>query len=229
MSTNNGLYLLMFTLVITTIMIIFRTKKAIQVTKVNVKKTIIFSAYFVAISSFLVYNSFVIDNVPVVYVIPYLAVVVVASYCSYRYSRRTLSFVKLPNSDDGNPAVYVRGGLSIFLLYVAALTIRIAINFLFIGSEKLYFNNQQTILGNGTATVIMPMVHTDPATTVLSSYNYGLASYRWCGFGFRKKCERSKILLSREREKDVLTLRLADLTFMASFYEIKLRTYISQV
>ncbi len=119
----------MFTLVITTIMIIFRTKKAIQGTKVNVKKTIIFSAYFVAISSFLVYNSFVIDNVPVVYVIPYLAVVVVASYCSYRYSRRTLSFVKLPNSDDGNPAVYVRGGLSIFLLYVAALTIRIAINF----------------------------------------------------------------------------------------------------
>ena len=168
MSTNNGLYLLMFTLVITTIMIIFRTKKAIQGTKVNVKKTIIFSAYFVAISSFLVYNSFVIDNDPVVYVIPYLAVVVVASYCSYRYSRRTLSFVKLPNSDDGNPAVYVRGGLSIFLLYVAALTIRIAINFLFIGSEKLYFNNQQIILGNGTATVIMPMVHTDPATTVLA-------------------------------------------------------------
>ena len=167
MSTNNGLYLLMFTLVITTIMIIFRTKKAIQGTKVNVKKTIIFSAYFVAISSFLVYNSFVIDNVPVVYVIPYLAVVVVASYCSYRYSRRTLSFVKLPNSDDGNPAVYVRGGLSIFLLYVAALTIRIAINFVFIGSEKLYFNNQQTILGNGTATDIIPMVHIYAATTVL--------------------------------------------------------------
>lgn len=168
MSTNNGPYLLLFTLVITTIIITFRIKKAIQGTKVNVKKTIIFSAYFVAISSFLVYNSFLVDNVPVVYVIPYLADAVAASYCSYRYSRRTLSFVKIPNSDDGNPAVYVRGGLSIFLLYVAALTIRIATNFLFIGSEKLYFNNQQTILGNGTTTVIMPMVHTDPATTVLA-------------------------------------------------------------
>lgn len=54
------------------------------------------------------------------------------------------------------------------MLYVAALTIRIAINFLFIGSEKLYFNSQQTILGNGTATDIMPMVQTDPATTVLA-------------------------------------------------------------
>jgi len=101
----------MFTLVITTIIIIFRIKNAIHGTKVNVKKTIIFSAYFVAISSFLVYNSFLIGNVPIVYVIPYLAVVIAASYCSYRYSRRTLSFVKLPKSDDGNSAVYVRGGL----------------------------------------------------------------------------------------------------------------------
>jgi len=167
MSTNNGLYLLMFTLVITTIMIIFRTKKAIQGTKVNVKKTIIFSAYFVAISSFLVYNSFLVGGVPVVYAVPYFAVVVAAAYCSYIYSKRTLSFLKLP-SEDGTSVIYVKGGLSIFLLYVAALTIRIAINFLFIGSEKLYFNNQQTILGNGTATVIMPMVHTDPATTVLA-------------------------------------------------------------
>ncbi|MDQ6668547.1 MAG: hypothetical protein M3Y53_10035 [Thermoproteota archaeon] len=158
----------MFMLVITTILIIFRIKNAIHGTKVNVKKTIIFSAYFLAIASFLVYNSFLIGNVPIVYVILYLAVVVAASYCSYRYSRRTLSFVKLPNGDDGNSAVYVRGGLSIFLVYVVSLTIRIAINFLFIGSEKLYFNNQQTILGNGTAIDIMPMVHIDPATTVLA-------------------------------------------------------------
>jgi hypothetical protein len=36
--TNYGLYLLMFTLVITTIIIIFRIKKAIHGTKVNVNK-----------------------------------------------------------------------------------------------------------------------------------------------------------------------------------------------
>jgi len=157
----------MFTLVFTTIIIIFRLKKAIQGTKVSVKKTIIFSAYFVAISSFLVYNSFLVGGVPVVYAAPYFAVVVVAAYCSYIYSKRTLSFSKLP-SYDGNSVIYVKGGLSIFLLYIAALTIRIAINFLFIGSEKLYFNDQQTILGNGTVTDIMPMVHIDAAATVLA-------------------------------------------------------------
>jgi hypothetical protein len=167
LSANSGLYLLLFTLVITTIIIIFRIKKAIQGTKVNVKKTIIFSAYFVAISSFLVYNSFLVGGVPVVYALPYFTVVVAAAYCSYIYSKRTLSFLKLP-TDDGNSVIYVKGGLPIFLLYVAALTIRIAINLLFIGSEKLYFNNQQTILGNGTVTDIMPMVHIDAGTTVLA-------------------------------------------------------------
>jgi hypothetical protein len=89
LSTNNGLYLLLFTLVITTIIIIFRIKKAIQGTKVNVKKTIIFSAYFVAISSFLVYNSFLVGGVPVVYAVPYFAIVVAAAYCSYIYSKST--------------------------------------------------------------------------------------------------------------------------------------------
>jgi hypothetical protein len=157
----------MFTLVFTTIIIIFRLKKAIQGTKVSVKKTIIFSAYFVAISSFLVYNSFLVGGVPVVYALAYFAVVVAAAYCSYIYSNRTLSFLKLP-TDDGNSVIYVKGGLPIFLLYIAAVTIRIAINFLFIGSEKLYFNNQQTIFGNRTATAIMPMIHSDAATTVLA-------------------------------------------------------------
>ena len=150
------------------IIIVLRIRKAIQGTKVNVKKTTIFSVYLVTTSSFLVYNSFLIGTVPVVYVIPYLAVVVAAIYCSYIYSKRTLSFLKLPDSNSGNSVIYVRGGLSIYFLYVAALTIRIAINFLFIGSEKFYFNNQQTILGNATATVIMPMFHIDPATTILA-------------------------------------------------------------
>jgi hypothetical protein len=76
--------------------------------------------------------------------------------------------LKLPDSNSGNSAIYVKGGLPIYFLYVGALTIRIVIDFLFIGSEGFYFNNQQTILGNGTATVIMPMFHIDPGTTILA-------------------------------------------------------------
>jgi hypothetical protein len=140
-----------------------------QGTKVSVKKTIIFSAYYLAIASFLVYNSFLIGSVPFVYVVPYSAVVIAAGYGSYRYSKRILSFWKLSTNGDGSSTIYSKGGLAIYLLYVAALIVRSAINFIFIGSEKFYFNNQEAILENGTAILIMPpLVHTDPTTTILA-------------------------------------------------------------
>ncbi|MGB8938444.1 MAG: hypothetical protein WCC17_25405 [Candidatus Nitrosopolaris sp.] len=102
---------MIFTFAIIIIISVLRIRRAIQGTKVNVKKTIIFSAYLVAISSFLVYNSFLIGSVPVVYVIPYFVVVVVAAiYCSYVHSKRTLSFLKSPVNTNDNSAIYVKGG-----------------------------------------------------------------------------------------------------------------------
>jgi hypothetical protein len=169
MYVNNGFFSLIFTFVIIIIISVLRIKRSIQGTKVNVKKTIIFSAYFVAITSFLLYNSFLIGSVAVLYVIPYFVVVIVTIYYSYIYSKRSLSFLKLPDSKGGNSAMYVKGGLSMYFLYVAALTIRVVINFLFTGSERFYFNKEQTILGNENATAIMPMFHTNPAMMTLTS------------------------------------------------------------
>jgi hypothetical protein len=141
-----------------------------QGTKVSVKKTIIFSAYYLAIASFLVYNSFLIGSVPFVYVVPYSAVVIAAGYGSYRYSKRILSFWKLSTNGDGSSTIYSKGGLAIYLLYVAALIVRSVINFIFIGSEKFYFNNQQAILENGSSAILImpPLIHTDPTTTILA-------------------------------------------------------------
>src|SRR5215472_649045 len=169
MYVNNGIFSLIFTFVIIMIISVLRIRRSIQGTKVNVEKTMIFSAYFVAITSFLVYNSFLIGSVAVLYVIPYSAVVIVTIYYSYIHSKRSLSFLKLPDSKGGNSAIYVKGGLSMYFLYVAALTIRVVINFLFVGSEKFYFNKEQTILGNKNATAIMPMLHTNPAMMTLAS------------------------------------------------------------
>ena len=167
MYVNNGFFSLIFTFVIIIIISVLRIRRSIQGTKVNVKKTIIFSAYFVAITSFLVYNSFLIGSVAVLYVVPYFVVVIVTIYCSYIYSKRSLSFLKSLDGNDGNSAIFVKGGLSTYFLYVAALTIRVVINFLFIGSERFYFNKEQTIIGNASA--IMPMFHTNPAMMTLTS------------------------------------------------------------
>lgn len=169
MNVNNGIFSLIFTFVIITIISVLRIKRSTQGTKVSVKKTIVFSAYFVVITSFLVYNSFLIGSVAVLYVIPYFAAVIVTIYYSYIHSKRSLSFLKLPDSKGGNSAIYVKGGLSMYFLYVAALTIRVVINFLFVGSERFYFNKEQTILGNENATAIMPILHTNPAMMTLGS------------------------------------------------------------
>jgi hypothetical protein len=169
MYVNNGFFSLISTFVIIIIISVLRIRRSIQGTKINVKKTIIFSAYFVVITSFLVYNSFLIGSVAVLYVIPYFAVVIVTMYYSYIYSKRSLSFWNLPDSNGGNSAIYVKGGLFMYFLYVAALTIRVVINFLFIGSERFYFNKEQTLLGNENVTAIMPMLHTSPAMMTLAS------------------------------------------------------------
>jgi hypothetical protein len=169
MYVNNGFFSLILTFVIIIIISVLRIRRSIQGTKVNVKKTIVFSAYFVAVTSFLVYNSFLIGSVAVLYVIPYFAVVIVTIYYSYIHSKRSLSFLKLPDSKGGNSAIYVKGGLSMYFLYVAALTIRVVVNFLFVGSERFYFNKEQTILGNENATAIMPFLHTNPAMMTLVS------------------------------------------------------------
>jgi hypothetical protein len=177
LSDNNtfAFSLLIVTFAITIIIIIFRIRKVVQGTKVSVKKTIIFSAYYLAIASFLVYNSFLIGSVPFVYAVPYSVVVVASGYCSYKYSKRIVSFWKLSTNGDENSSstIYVKGGLAIYLLYVVALIVRSAINFLFIGSEKFYFNSQQAILENGSnsssAILIMPpLIHTGSATTILA-------------------------------------------------------------
>ena len=115
-----------------------------------------------------------VSSVPFTYVIPYSAVVVTSGYGSYKYSKRILSFWKLSTNGDENSnasTIYAKGGLAIYLLYVVALIVRSAINFIFLGSEKFNFNNQQTILENSSSGAILimpPLIHTGSATMILA-------------------------------------------------------------
>ena len=138
-SSVNAFFPLLLMFIIIALIIILRVRKVVQGTKVDIKKTIIFSAYFIAIASFLVYNSFLVGDVPFVYIVPYFAIAVTAAYFSYIYSKSALSFWELPatsNNRSSSTVTYAKGGLSIYIVYVVALTIRIAINFLFIGSNN---------------------------------------------------------------------------------------------
>jgi hypothetical protein len=164
----------MFMFIIMALIIILRIRKVIQGTKVDTKKTIIFLIYFIAITSFLVYNSFLIAGIPFVYIVLYFAIAVTAVYCSYMYSKSALSFWELPTSGNNigsNPTVtYTKGGLSIYIVYIVALSIRIMINFLFIGSDKLYFNNNQPLANDTTSAILImpPLLGTNSTTTLFA-------------------------------------------------------------
>jgi hypothetical protein len=55
-------------------------------------------------------------------------------------------------------------------VYEVALTIRITINFLFIGSNKLYFNNNQLLANDTTSAIFImpPLLGTNSTTTLFA-------------------------------------------------------------
>jgi hypothetical protein len=77
---------------------------------------------------------------PVTYAIPYTITAVLSTYTSYVYSKKSLLFWKQDSS------YYVKGGLILYFLYVVALSIRIAINFLFVGYQEVMLNQQGDII-----------------------------------------------------------------------------------
>ena len=129
----------------------------LQGTKISIRKSILFSAYYIVITSFLIYNSFLLA-VPVTYAIPYALAALLSTYISYVYSKRRLLFWKQDSID-----VYVKGGIALYLLYVIALSIRIAINFIFIGYQEVTLNQQGDMI-----IINRPIINTTSELTTLS-------------------------------------------------------------
>ena len=137
----SSIYIVAFVIsfAITSIIIVIRIRKVLQGTKISIRKSVLFSAYFVIISFFLIYNSFSLD-MPVTYAILYAIAGALSTYISYVRLKKSLLFWKQDSSH------YVKGGLILYFLYVVALSIRIAINFLFIGYQEVAFNQQGDII-----------------------------------------------------------------------------------
>jgi hypothetical protein len=73
------------------------------------------------------------------------------------HSKKSLLFWKQDSSH------YVKGGLILYFLYVVALSIRIAINFLFIGYQEVMLNQQGDII-----TISRPIISTTLELRLLS-------------------------------------------------------------
>ena len=149
---------LIISLTITSLLIIRQLKKNLKGTKVNIKKSTIYLIYYMLIVFYLLYNSFLL-SVPLIYIIPYILITIISGFCSYRYSKRQITFWK--NRIDNK--LYVKEGLLIYLIYISALIIRIIINLIFIGYQEISFTQSGNII-----TINNPLISTNPSSKTIS-------------------------------------------------------------
>ena len=150
---------LLISITITSFFIIRQLKKNLNGAKINVKKSTIFLMYYIIIVFYLLYNSFLL-NVPLIYIIPYTVITIISSFFSYGYSKKKMTFWK--NRIDNNN-LYVKGGLLIYLIYISALIIRIAINLIFVGIQEISFTQSGNII-----TINNPIIFTNPSSKIIS-------------------------------------------------------------
>jgi hypothetical protein len=150
---------LIISLTITSFLIIRQIKKILNGVYVDVKKSTIYLIYYIIIVFYLLYNSF-LSSVSLIYIIPYTTITIITGLYSYWYSKRKMIFWN--NSVDSNN-LYVKGGLAIYLIYISALIIRIAINLVFVGFQEISF----TQTGNIT-TINNPLISTNPSSKTIS-------------------------------------------------------------
>ena len=150
---------LIISLTITSFLIIRQIKKILNGVYVDVKKSTIYLIYYIIIVFYLLYNSF-LSSVSLIYIIPYTTITIITGLYSYWYSKRKMIFWN--NSVDSNN-LYVKGGLAIYLIYISALIIRIAINLVFVGFQEISF----TLTGDIT-TINNPLISTNPSSKTIS-------------------------------------------------------------
>ena len=126
------------------------------------------SAYYVAVASILVYNSFFVASISLFANPPLL----------YRRCRCCVWFIpifkkfhiilELTESGVKKPAIYAKGGIVIYLSYVIPLVIRVIINIFFINSSMIFFNFHAFQKYNTTAfPPNLFVAHIQPTTSIV--------------------------------------------------------------
>jgi hypothetical protein len=148
-------------LVILIILIIRRMSMVVKGSKVSRSRAIAFSVYYVAFAGVFLASSF-FEGVSPYLLALYLAVGAAAIYGSYRFTDRRVVFWK-----DAEGSVWMKGAVIIYVIYVAGLITRIAIDFLFLGSPFSFS-------GAAAAALSPTEINAIIATDLLLTFGVGL-------------------------------------------------------
>jgi hypothetical protein len=130
-SPGNSAYIFLIFIVI---VVAIRLRRVIYGTRVSAARTIGYSVFYAAFGAFFIGSSFFL-GVPVEYAALYAALAAIAAYLSYLFADKRIWFWK--GSDGG---IYYKGGVIIYLIYLAALVARIAVDILLIGPAAFSFS-----------------------------------------------------------------------------------------
>ena len=132
-----------------------RTYNMHRGTRFSVGRTILFLFIYSAIGLIFSATSFY-EGVPLLWAPIYALVLAAAAVASYIYSDRRITFWRRP---DG--AIYFRGGVIIYLIYLVGLIIRLVIDYVVIGPDVFSFTPGITLTGTALyATVITDLLLT---------------------------------------------------------------------
>jgi len=171
------------------LLMIRRMVRVFRGTKVSVARTVAFSIYYFGFAALLIAASYLAGGVSITEVFIYALVGVAGLYGSYLVSNKRIGFWK---TADGS--IYFKGAVVIYLIYLAALIARIAIDVVLIGPQAFAFSV------NGASTPLSPTaIDAGVATDCLLALGSGLL----IGRNIRVASRYREILAGKEEVSDV--------------------------
>jgi len=136
-------YLVIAVFVLAVLRISWRTFANYKGTVFSMTRTFVYAGIYVTLGVAFSALSFV-EGVSYLMVIPEIAILVAAAYASYRYTDARISFWR---SDEGS--LFFKGGIGIYLVYLAGFLGRLAIDVAFVGPSM--FSLTSIVQLNGAA------------------------------------------------------------------------------
>ena len=134
-------YVVIAIFVLAVLRISWRTFANYKGTVFSMTKTFVYAGVYVTLGVAFSTLSFV-EGVSYLVAIPEIAILAAAAYASYRYSDGRISFWK---NDEGS--LFFRGGIGVYLIYLAGFLTRLAIDVAFVGPSMFGFTSLVQLSG----------------------------------------------------------------------------------
>jgi apolipoprotein N-acyltransferase len=144
--SSSSYYNVLTFLVIVVLIVLFRLIRNLRGVRVSKARTIGYIIFYFAFGSLFIGFSF-LEGVPYLFAIPDMVLGLIGAIFSYRLSDRRMTFWR-PSERD----IYYKGGIIVYLIYIAGLVARIVVDFTLIGASAFSFGEGAPHL-SGTALI----------------------------------------------------------------------------